>query len=616
MIEKLRLPEKVCYLFTVIYVLLQLQTYALTSTCSDAFLEPEYTTWNGSGWSNNTPDILKNAIISGNYNTASNGSFTASNLIVNAGYTLTVNDNTYIEVENNVDIIGNIIIESKGAFIQNDDSGIFYLDSGAQATVNKTTAVLNRWYDYTYWSAPVAGTTVNQAFAASNVNRRFLFNAQNYLDVLKENANDNTMVAGHDDIDDNGNDWQLLSGTDVLQAGVGYATTHNSTDFEAGNAYQYSFEGSFNTGTIYTPIHYNGDNGDRDWNFIGNPYPSAISADDFFNANSSVVGGVIYLWSHGTPPSTTQNGHDTSNFSSDDYAIINAGSGEVAGGSNVIPNRVIPSGQGFFVQALANGNAVFNNAMRKADNTSNEQFFRAVNNTGSNKLWLNLTTESGLFNQTLIAYVDGATNANDGPNYDAQRNLSTATAAIIYTGIDTDFSTKLAIQGKASNSLNSEEIIPIGFYTSIAEPITYSFSIAKLQGIFFESETVYIKDHLLNITHNLSQEIYTFESETGEFNNRFEIMFRQQTLSVIPPSHQKPLVFSQPNNKQLVIECLSGALINKVQLFDQLGRLVISQQNKQHLHNVDTNQIAAGIYIVSVELSDGQLVTKKIVKRA
>lgn len=45
------------------------------------------------------------------------------------------------------------------------------------------------------------------------------------------------MVAGHDDIDDNGDDWQLLSGPDVLQPGRGYATTHNSGAFVAGNAF-------------------------------------------------------------------------------------------------------------------------------------------------------------------------------------------------------------------------------------------------------------------------------------------------------------------------------------------------------------------------------------------
>lgn len=611
----LQLSRQVFKLSFVLLVLVQTNTYTAPSINNPFNLETPSTVWNGTNWSNSTPNITKNAVISGHYNTASHGSFTALNLIVNANYTLTINDNTYIEIDENADIIGTIIIESKGAFIQNDDSGTFYLDSVGQAIVNKTTAVLNHWYDYTYWSSPVSGTTVAQAFVNSNPQRRFWFNAENYLDVYKEDANNNTMVAGHDDIDDNGDDWQLLNGSDALQPGRGYATTHSSGAFVAGNAYQYSFEGPFNTGTINVPIHYNGDNGDNDWNFIGNPYPSAISADDFFSTNTAVIGGAIYLWSHGNPPSASNNGNDTYNFSSDDYAIINAGSGQVAGGSDEIPIRYIPSGQGFFVQGLTNGNAVFSNAMRMADNSSNNQFFRQ-NNTVDNKLWLNLSTDSGLFNQVLVAYVDGATNANDGPHYDAPRNLSTSTAAIIYTGVDGDFTTKLAIQGKAISSLNTEEIIPLGFYTSISETLQYRFSIAKTQGLFFETEQIYLKDHLLNNLHNLSESDYEFESQTGEFNNRFEILFNPQTLSIQATEHDKQLLISQPNAEQLYIETLNGAVIIKFQLTDQLGRLVNSQiPQKEHV-NINTQHLAAGIYITYIELSNGYKVSKKILKRS
>ncbi|MGF1556814.1 T9SS type A sorting domain-containing protein [Paucihalobacter sp.] len=615
MFKTLLLPRQVLQLSLVILVLLQFNTFASSSKSTYSFPEVESTTWNGTSWSNLAPTILKIAVISGDYNTASFGSFAALKLVVNAGYTLTIDNYTYVEVEGNVDIIGNIIVESKGAFVQNSPTGSFYVDSGGQAIVNKVTAVLNHWYDYTYWSSPVLGTTVNQAFASSNVSRRFWFNAENYLDILKLDPITNTMVSGHDDIDDDANDWQLLNGADVLLPGRGYATTHNSAQFVAGNAYKYSFDGPFNNGTINVPIHYNGDNGDNDWNFIGNPYPSAIKADSFFNANSGMIGGAIYFWSHGTPPSSSYNGNETLNFTSDDYAIINAGSGEIAGGSHVIPKRFIPSGQGFFVQGLANGNAVFNNAMRMVDFSSNNQFFRQ-NATPDNKFWLNLSTESGLFNQVLVAYVDGATNGNDGQHYDAPRNLSTTTAAIIYTGIESDFTTKLAIQGKAKNSLNTNEIIPLGFYTSISESVQYRFSIAQIQGLFFETEQIYIKDYLLNNLHNLSESDYEFESATGEFNNRFEIVFNPQTLSIEATENDKQLVISQPDSNQLSIETLNGAYITKLQIIDQLGRLVNSQTPQKESVNIDTQHMATGIYITYIELNNGYKVSKKILKRS
>ena len=110
---------------------------------------------------------------------------------------------------------------------------------------------------------------------------------------------------------------------------------------------------------------------------------------------------MVYLWAHGTPASASTGGNQTNNFTSEDYAIINAGSGEVAGGTDIIPERFIPSGQGFFVQGLTNGDVTFTNAMRMADATSNAKFFRQ-SNANANKVWLNLSTDNGAFNQLLV----------------------------------------------------------------------------------------------------------------------------------------------------------------------------------------------------------------------
>src|SRR5690606_22203142 len=249
--------------------------------------------WNGNSWSPAPPSIAVIAILEGNYSTGTHGSFTALSLTVNEGVTLTVDNDTFVQIKTNATVEGDIIVQSKGAFVQMDDTGFFDLGVSGGAVVNKLTATLNRWYDYTYWSSPVNGTTIAQAFASSHPSRRYLYNAENYLDVLAEDGNTGVYAPGHDDIDDDGNDWQLQNGSHVLMPGVGYATTHSSSGFVAGNSYPYSFVGPFNTGTITTPIYYNGDNGDNDWNFIGNPYPSAIDVDVFFTENAATIGGAI-----------------------------------------------------------------------------------------------------------------------------------------------------------------------------------------------------------------------------------------------------------------------------------------------------------------------------------
>ena len=573
-------------------------------------------TWNGTIWDTGDPDAESAAIINADYNTAFDGSLEVWSLQVNSPYKLTIGDNTYCSVYGDVTVSGDLWVENHGALVQIDNSATFTLNSGGSSRVNKFTSQLNHWYDYTYWSTPVSGAITSSAFAFSNTNMRFKYDASNFLDVLAEVGNTNTYVAGHDDIDDNGDDWVLLSGSEPLIPGVGYAATHSSTGFVAGNSYQYNFVGPFNTGTITTPIYYNGDNGDKDWNLIGNPYPCAISADVFFAENSGVVAGSVYLWSHGTPPSNTSGGNQVYNFSADDYAIINAGSGEIAGGSGVIPNRYIPSGQSFFVQGLTNGSATFTNAMRVGDNTSNSQFFRDTTQDAPNKLWLNLTTESGVFNQILVAYVVGATNANDGEHYDTPRVLSSESAATIYSLIPGE-NTSFAIQGKAINTLGVTEVIPVGFQTNIPDvSVVYTFSIPKKEGDFLNSNPIYLKDNLLSTLTDLTQTDYSFTSAQGNFGNRFEIVFENETLSI--PSLETgnaSLQLYELNANHTKISVANDLEMTSVALYDLMGRRVLQQELNGFEDVIITPALSKGTYIAKVELNDGTVLSKKLLKR-
>lgn len=590
-----------------------------SSTCIEnapSAFEVPTSIWDGSSWTPSAPNITAIAILTGNYSTGTHGSFTALSLTVNEGVTLTIDNDTYVQIKTDAVVDGNIVVQTKGAFVQIDDIGTFTLGTNGGSEVNKLTSTLNRWYDYTYWSSPVNGTTIAQAFASSHPSRRYLFNAENYLDELAEIGNTGVYEAGQDDVDDDGNDWVLMSGSHVLQPGVGYATTHSSLGFVSGSSYPYNFVGSFNTGTITTPIHYNGDNGDSDWNFIGNPYPSAIDVDAFFTENSAIVGGAIYLWAHGTPASATTGGNQTNNFTSEDYAIINAGSGEVAGGTSIIPNRFIPSGQGFFVQGLADGNVTFTNAMRMADATSNSQFFRqSTTTTNANKVWLNLSTDNGAFNQILVAYIDGATDGDDGAYYDAKRNLSTEAAAIIYTSISDADNQKYAIQGKAASTLTLTETIPVGFITAINEATIYTFSIPKKEGDFFNSNPIYLKDNLLGITHEISASDYTFTSVVGTFENRFEMVFSLETLGTDTPALQNQLTVVELQNGHTQFKMTGSHVIASIHLYDVLGRLVAHKQTQNTMDTLNTSGLSQASYIAKVTLDNGQTLTKKILKR-
>ncbi|WP_456378934.1 IPT/TIG domain-containing protein, partial [Lutibacter sp.] len=582
-------------------------------------------TWDGTAWST-APSISTVVTINGNYNTGTNGSFSACSLIVNTSFSLTVDNATYVEVENDVTANGSIVVETQGSFVQNNDNASFTVNAGGSALVNKTTALLNNWYEYTYWSSPVFGETIGNALAQSPVSRRFWFNAQNYLDQTAETGNNNATVAGQDDIDDNGDDWQYANAADVMTPGVGYAATQSSSTF---TQYNYTFTGPFNNGVITVPVYRNDTELlDTNLNFIGNPYASAVDADIFFNTNALInnangaLDGVIYLWSQFTPPSNTANGNQTQNFAISDYAIIN-GAGEAAGGDGVIPTRFIPSGQGFFtsfdnnaISSVVTGNiktsnVIFNNSMRvKAGNNQFFKISKTKKNTEANRVWINLTSDNGIFNQLVIAYIDGATDANDGAYYDAKR--SSGTAAIIYSLIEGD-ENKFAIQGKNPASLNLEEKIQIGFKSNISSPTMYKFSIAQLEGDFFTNNTIFLKDNLFNNYHDLTSFDYEFTSEVGEFNNRFEIVFKDGNL---PINNLNPdeLVIVELNDGSVQFTVKDTLTIKKVTIIDILGRTIYTLKGSSYTEIYNLSRLSKSIYIAKVELLNGQVIIKKAIK--
>ena len=591
-------------------------------TASNAVkLDVPRTVWDGFSWSNGLPSLSTVAVLNGDYNTGIGGqqiSFQACQLLINSG-TLTVANSTFVEVQNDVIANGNIFVQTRGNFVQRGisaDAGSF--SGSGTTTVSKTTANFSdngTNIHYTYWSSPVANIDVDVQFPNPVGNRRFLYNTSNYEDT------------NGDDIDDMAPfDWELAFGPMTL--GTGYAVAATAPPgFPFNNTA--NFVGIFNTGDIDKTIVMNSFAGDNDWNFIGNPYPSAIDFVALHSANSTRIQGAAFLWSQSEPPLDTNPGNEAINFNTDDYAMISVGSGNTAGGNGIIPTNNIPSGQGFFVVGLTAGPITFDNSMRMADGTSNNIFYEAndesisINqedetdeDTVANRLWVNLTSDNGVFNQLLIAYVDGASNGVDSWSYDVPRNMSTGSHASFYSLIDNQ-TTKFAIQGKTPEALTLDEVIPVGFNTSIDIATLYKISIAQLEGDFLIDNAIYIKDNLLNTIHNLSESDYTFNSSTGTFDDRFEIVFSDDTLSVGENIvNLNDLTIIERTNGHVQFK-VSGALVMKtIEIIDLQGRTIYNfkvSNNENAVYNMSALSNAA--YIAKVTFEDGQVIIKKDVKR-
>jgi hypothetical protein len=537
-------------------------------------------------------------------------------LTINPGASLTVVDVV------NIDTLGEIILESmngaadgssssvSGSLIQVDDSAV---NTGTgKLTLKRNTFVRNR--DYVYWSSPVADFAVTGIRSTPYI---YKWNATIFVDAATQYGN-----------------WVATSENMVTAKGYivrGGPSGNGTNDTAAWNTA--TFEGVPNNGLITIPIlrgtcigngcggtGNGGTNGtdftedDDNWNLVGNPYPSALSALDFLEENSNLnnrIEGTVYLWTHGTKIRRGNSpffGEFVFNYDIEDYTEFNY-SGSTGGF-----NGYIGSGQGFFVlmdDASASGtDLVFNNSMRDRTYESGVQFFRNSNESvGSierHRIWLDLIPPSRNVSTSLMGYIEGASNSKD-KLFDAQfMNGSAKKLYSIIEGSDKKFS----IQGR-SLPFEETDIIPLGII--INEEGEHAINIQAIDGLFeYENQSVFIEDMELGIIHNLNESPYFFmPTEMGEFTDRFRIRYTNNALG-LDEYDTNNISISAPNNDYIKITS-GNESIYSVTVIDMLGRVLINQTNintiEYHLNDVSY----AGTLLVKVILNNGQRIVKKVV---
>ena len=558
------------------------------------------TTWNGSNWSNGFPNLSRFVIINGNYNMNTLPSFNACNVQVNNGFTLTVSDSKNITVENNINVntTASLLVENNGSIVQISNSGT---NTG---NITLLRAKQMRLSDYVYWSSPVSSFPITSL--STNTPNGFVFNWN--PTVMNPNGGQ-------------GN-WQNTN--EIMVSGKGYAVRGpNGFNNSSTQNFVATFTGVPNNGIINYTIQKGsnigagsvGPNGilrtvnDDNWNLIGNPYPSAISAMSFLMNNPDIDGN-IRIWSSTNLPSNSVSNPFYNNFSynynPNDY-IVHNGTATTSGPNTFDGN--IASGQGFMVMMnesspSSTSSIIFNNAMR--NNTfSNSQFYRNNNQSEEkHRVWLDLLTDTQntISSRIVIGYVDGATNSKDRL-FDAITDYKMAQN--FYSILNEDI---LCIQGKEL-PFDSNDIIPLGFKTSYNG--NHKIAIAAIDGVFKENQDIYLEDKLLNITHDLKQNPYLFTSNSGIFNERFNLKFKNSTLS--SPNFNNNIISIYNVNNKINIKSEDESIYS-YEIFDILGRKIIGESNLA-LFNIEieipkSNQT----YILKIKLtSDDKLITKKII---
>ena len=542
-------------------------------------------TWNGTAWSPAGAPTLENpVVISAPY---AAGSFSCNSITLNANVTLTGTQS--LEIVYGASGASKVIMSSEANLVQREKTA-----AAPAIELTKTTRPMKR-FDYVYWGAPIT----TDAFAQLDRAQAAGATLASAFDAKYK------YVAG--DISTSGG-WQALTAT---TPGNGFITRVKEqaplTTAVATATIDVKFEGTANNGDVTVPVSFVSGNSTsaRNNNLLANPYPSAIDADKFLTENSGLLDGVIYLWKAQTP-----NDGAAQLYTNADYiAYTKAGTTAALGtGTDNTFSGKIASGQGFKVKALGAGNALFTNCMRVVG--SNSQFYR-INGFATktsetvDRFKVNLQTSTGIANQVLVAYLPQTTLAYDYM-YDAE--LFSVSPTKMYSVLDND-TKKLAINARPSFE-NTDEVT-IGFTKETAANTQMSFNIVEKEGLFASNQTpIYLHDNQLNVYHDFATGMYTFTTTSQENNTRFKIVYQNALLG----NDNFDSNFTSTTLNDKVLKVNSKVTIDEVKVFDMTGRLVlnVAPENQAISFAADFNQ-AVGVYIVKVKLTNGQIITSKLI---
>ncbi|OYX84477.1 MAG: hypothetical protein B7Y83_08125, partial [Flavobacteriales bacterium 32-34-25] len=329
----------------------------------------------------------------------------------------------YLKLDGEIDLVGESQLVQKRYTLAQYSESIFEESSTGFIEIDQQGK--KNSYNYNYWSSPVSnrGAANNSTYAMSNILRDGTDSSNPKAITFGDGAFfadtpsspikiSNRWIWTYNSLTPNSNthwqnyyQWQYKSSTGLIAAADGFSMKGTGGIAPVNATQNYVFTGKPNSGTINKFMAL------TQTYLVGNPYPSALDADEFIKDNlkdcngcratTNTFGGALYFWDH----FGLSNNHLLAQYEAG-YGIytLTGGVAAIANGplnvnngaiSPKTPRRYIPVGQAFYIDAAANngvagtgittgvqgGTVVFKNSQRAfIRETSGNSIFMKVDN--------------------------------------------------------------------------------------------------------------------------------------------------------------------------------------------------------------------------------------------
>ena len=572
--------------------------------------------FNGSGTANapdDTDDCLKLTILS---TTPSALTFDAHvrEIEIETGATLNVNDGLLLEVEENVIINGTLDLLGEAQLIQKhpnvtSNSGTGILRKRQQGTSNL--------FNYNYWSSPVNTSGAWQIGHLEDTNGVINFHSNRNADETTTPITlSSYWLYEFNDLSGVHSGWNFLNTNTAIPPGIGYTMKGSGT---SGSEQEYIFSGIPNDGNYDIAVTSGNDI------LVGNPYPSALNADQFINDNLAIIDGTLSFWEH-FPTNNShfladyQGGYATYNLMMGIQATADA-SGLTSGigiASKPAPSSNISVGQAYFLTINTNGNINFNNQQRvfakESDATSAPVFFKDTNskiekaniNTDLRpKIWFSFIDPNKLKTIIGLGYDTNNATINYDNGYDAKL-YETKDNDIYWSTNDND----LIIQ--ALPYLNIEDELPLTIKAT--NEGLYKIAIDNIQNIP-NNINIYLKDSFTNTYYDLKTDTTELILQSHIHEDRFSIAFQKNnTLSTSGFENNPISVYYNQSTKDLsIINYQHLDAIKSLTIYNTTGQVILNL-NVLKSNKINLNKFTDGIYIVNIVFDNDSKKTTKFIK--